>query len=225
MKMAAPSRDIKESEISIYRIKGLYGITPDSTDTEDLIQRARQALDGGMQVLQYRNKIADSALRLLQARALRSLCREFSVTFIVNDDAQLAATVDADGVHLGATDGEVKAARALLGRDKLIGVSCYNQLALAQEAVVAGADYVAFGAFYSSSVKPNAAVATLGLLREARATIKLPIVAIGGIEAASGAALVNAGANALAVISAVFAATDIKQATQELTNLFGKESV
>jgi len=223
--MAALPRDIKESKISIARIKGLYGITPDSTDTEDLIQRARQALVGGMQVLQYRNKIADSALRLLQARALRSLCREFGVTFIVNDDAQLVATVDADGVHLGATDGEVKAARALLGRDKLIGVSCYNQLALSQEAAVAGADYVAFGAFYSSSVKPNAAVATLDLLREARATLKLPIVAIGGIEAANGAALVTAGANALAVISAVFGAADIKQAAQDLTKLFGKESV
>lgn len=225
MKMAVLPRDIKEFEISLSRIKGLYGITPDSTDTEDLLQRTRQALVGGMRVLQYRNKIADSALRLLQARALHSLCREFGATFIVNDDAQLAATVDADGVHLGATDGEVKAASALLGRDKLIGVSCYNQLAVAQEAVAAGADYVAFGAFYSSSVKPNAAVATLDLLREARAKINLPIVAIGGIEAGNGAALVSAGANALAVISAVFGATDIKQAAQDFTKLFGKESV
>ena len=225
MKMAVLPRDIKEFEISLSRIKGLYGITPDSTDTADLIQRTRLALAGGMQVLQYRNKVADSALRLTQARALRSLCGECGVTFIVNDDAQLAATADADGVHLGATDGEVQAARTLLGRDKLIGVSCYNQLAVAQEAVEAGADYVAFGAFYSSSVKPNAAVATLGLLREARATINLPIVAIGGIEAANGATLVDAGADALAVISAVFGAADIKQAAQDLTKLFGKESV
>lgn len=225
MRMAAPPRDIKEFEISLTRIQGLYGITPDSTDTADLIQRTRLALAGGMQVLQYRNKIADSALRLTQARALRSLCREFGVTFIVNDDVQLAAAVDADGVHLGATDGEIASARAQLGHDKLIGVSCYNQLALAQQAVVAGADYVAFGAFYSSSVKPEAAVATLDLLREARAKINLPIVAIGGISAENGKELVQAGADALAVISAVFDAADIQHSAQKLTKLFGKESV
>jgi len=201
-------------------IKGLYALTPDSTDTADLLRRVRLALSGGVQVLQYRNKLADASLRLSQAQAMRALTREFGVTFIVNDDAQLAALVDADGVHLGAMDGEIKTARALLGNNKLIGVSCYNQLSLAHGAVLAGADYVAFGAFYSSTVKPDAAVATLDLLREARAELDVPIVAIGGISADNGALLVQAGADALAVISAVFDAANIQLAAQNLAKLF-----
>ena len=209
------SPSIKQRSVS-----GLYALTPDSSDTEDLLRRARLALTGGVKVLQYRNKIADAALRLSQAQAIRQLTHEFSATFIVNDDAQLAALVDADGVHLGATDGEIKTARALLGVSKLIGVSCYNQLALARSAVKAGADYVAFGAFYASTVKPEAAVATLDLLRDARAELSVPIVAIGGINADNGALLVEAGADALAVISAVFDAQDIQQAAKNLSKLF-----
>ena len=206
--------------ISAPVIKGLYALTPDSTDSADLLHRVRLALSGGVQVLQYRNKLADAGLRLSQAQALRTLTREFGVAFIVNDDAQLAATVDADGVHLGATEGDIKTARALLGNSKLIGVSCYNQLSLARAAVLDGADYVAFGAFYSSSVKPDAAVATLDLLRDARAELGVPIVAIGGISADNGALLVQAGADALAVISAVFDAADIRLAAQNLAKLF-----
>jgi thiamine-phosphate pyrophosphorylase len=201
-------------------IKGIYALTPDSLNTEDLLRRVRLALAGGVQVLQYRNKIADAALCLAQAQALREVTREYGVTFMVNDDAQLAAGVDAEGVHLGATDGEVQAARAVLGHDKLIGVSCYNRLQLARDAVRAGADYVAFGAFYSSTVKPQAAVATLDTLREARKELTVPIVAIGGISADNGAALVEAGADALAVISAVFDAADVQLAAQNLNKLF-----
>ena len=203
-------------------IKGLYALTPDSTDTDDLLRRVRLALAGGVQVLQYRNKTADSALQKKQAQALRDICGEFGVAFIVNDNAQLAKLVDADGVHLGAKDGEIKAVRALLGYDKLIGVSCYNRLELARDAVTAGADYVAFGAFFSSTVKPDAVVSTVDLLRNARSELSIPIVAIGGITAENGAVLVAAGADALAVISAVFDAADIQLATQNLNKLFRK---
>jgi len=201
-------------------IKGLYVLTPDSLHTEALLASVRLACVAGINVLQYRNKIADASLRLVQAQALRDVTTEYGVIFIVNDDAQLAASVKADGVHLGATDGSIEHARALLGKDKLLGVSCYNQLQLARDAVQAGADYVAFGAFYSSSVKPEAAVATLDLLREARAEIHVPIVAIGGIDASNGANLVAAGANALAVISAIFDAMDIQLAVKDLNRLF-----
>ena len=201
-------------------IKGVYVLTPDSLHTEALLASVRLACVAGINVLQYRNKIADAPLRLAQALALCEVTTEFGVTFIVNDDAQLAATVNADGVHVGATDGSVPEARALLGKDKLIGVSCYNQLQLARDAVQAGADYVAFGAFYTSSVKPEAAVATLDLLRVARAEIQVPIVAIGGIDASNGANLVAAGADALAVISAVFDAADIQMAVKNLNRLF-----
>lgn len=201
-------------------IKGLYAITPECGDSEDLQQRARKALQGGAQVLQYRSKAADATLRLAQARALRTLTREFGATYIVNDDAYLAAAVDADGVHLGATDGEIAAARALLGAGKLIGASCYNKFALAQQAVRAGADYVAFGAFYASSVKPEAVVAQPDLLQAARRELQVPVVAIGGITAANGALLVQAGADALAVISSLFEAADIQAAAQDFAKLF-----
>lgn len=201
-------------------VKGLYAITPDYADTADLLRRAGLALAGGARVLQYRNKSATAALRLAQASALRELTREFAVPFIVNDDVHLAAQVDADGVHLGATDNGLIAARAVLGKRKIIGISCYNRLSLARDAVGAGADYVAFGAFYSSSVKPDAAVADVELLRRARAEFAVPLVAIGGIAVQNGASLVNAGADALAVISALFDAADIQAAAQDFSKLF-----
>lgn len=201
-------------------IKGLYAITPDGLDTANLLVLARQALNGGAQVLQYRNKSHDAALRRTQALALRALTQEFGAIFIVNDDAKLAAEVDADGVHLGAADGELGAARSLLGAHKLIGVSCYNQLRLAQDAALRGANYVAFGAFFPSQTKPSAPVASLDLLRQARAELSLPIVAIGGISTHNGAEVLQAGADALAVISALFNAPDVTQAAQHFSQLF-----
>lgn len=203
-------------------IKGLYAITPDLSDTSELLRKVRLVLQGGAQVLQYRNKSADALLRQRQAQALRELTREFSAAFIVNDDAQLAAEIDADGVHLGGGDGSVAAARRLLGVHKLIGASCYNRKAPAQDAVRAGVDYVAFGAFFPSVIKPDAVRAEPELLEWARQELDVPLVAIGGITASNGAALVRAGADALAVISAVFDAEDIQSSAQEFSTLIGK---
>jgi thiamine-phosphate pyrophosphorylase len=203
-------------------IKGLYAITPDSADTPELLRKVRLALQGGARVLQYRNKTAGAVLHLQQARALRQLTGEFAAVFIVNDDAQLAAEVDADGVHLGGEDGSVAAARALLGETKIIGVSCYNRPPLAVQAVQAGADYVAFGAFFPSSVKPEAVQAESELLVWARRELAVPLVAIGGITPGNGAALVQAGADALAVISAVFDAEDVQSSAQKFSTLISK---
>ena len=200
-------------------VSGLYAITPDETDTAELLRKVRLALLGGARVVQYRNKVADVALRLKQAEALRELTREFAVSLIINDDAALAQQVAADGVHLGGADGSVAEARAVLGGSKLIGVSCYNRLALAHEAVSLGADYVAFGSFFASTVKPDAVAATLDLLRQARRELAVPLVAIGGITVHNGAQLLEAGANALAVISAIFAAPDIQRAARQFSNL------
>jgi thiamine-phosphate pyrophosphorylase len=204
-------------------IKGLYAITPDEADTVELLRKVRLALLGGARVLQYRNKAAGAGagavLLLEQATALRELTHEFSVPLIINDDAMLARQVDADGVHLGGEDGSVAAARAVLGSAKLIGVSCYNHMALAHEAVRQGADYVAFGSFFASLVKPGAVAASPDLLRQARREIALPLVAIGGITAHNGAQLLGAGADALAVISAVFGAADIQEAARQFANL------
>ena len=204
-------------------VAGLYAITPDLADTNELLRKVQLALQGGARVLQYRNKIADAALQLQQASALRHLTREFNTTFIVNDDAALAAEVDADGVHLGGEDGSVAAARAVLGESKLIGVSCYNRAPLALAAVQQGADYVAFGAFFPSSVKPEAVKADVSMLREARHEIHLPIVAIGGITQQNGAELIQAGADSLAVISALWDAPDIEASARGFSYLFEKK--
>jgi thiamine-phosphate pyrophosphorylase len=200
----------------------LYAITPDCHDTQDLLRRVRFALEGGASVLQYRNKAADDQLRLVQARALRELAQTFDVPLIINDDVQLAARVEADGVHLGEADASLEAARKVLGKDKMVGVSCYNRLSLAREAAAAGADYVAFGAFFPSSVKPGAVSAGVDLLRQAR-ELAVPVVAIGGISPANGAVLVQAGADALAVISALFDAIDIRATAQEFSKLFSQD--
>ncbi|GAB4117921.1 MAG: thiamine phosphate synthase [Sideroxydans sp.] len=203
-------------------VHGLYAITPDELDTTILLRKTRLALQGGAQILQYRNKTADAGLQTRQAHALRQLTREFNATFIVNDDPRLAAAADADGVHLGGDDGSVPAARALLGEARIIGVSCYNRAPLAFEAVRQGADYVAFGAFFASAVKPGAVQAEVPMLRAARKELSVPIVAIGGIALQNGAMLIEAGADALAVISALWNAPDIEQAAREFSTLFSK---
>ncbi|MDD2721238.1 MAG: thiamine phosphate synthase [Gallionella sp.] len=203
-------------------ISGLYAITPEEHDTAELLREVCLALQGGANVLQYRNKHGDAALRLAQAEALRALTREFAVALIINDNAALAHAVDADGVHLGGEDGSIAAARALLGSGKIIGVSCYNRAELAHQAVLEGADYVAFGAFFASTVKPEARVATVQMLRQARSEIAVPIVAIGGITPDNGDELLQAGADALAVISAVFATDDVAGAAKRFSILFSK---
>ncbi|HUV99212.1 MAG TPA: thiamine phosphate synthase [Gallionella sp.] len=197
----------------------MYAITPDEADTAALLRRARLVLSGGARILQYRNKTAGAVLRLEQAWALRDLTHEFSVPLVINDDVLLAQQVGADGVHLGGEDGSLADARSVLGKDKLIGLSCYNRLELARQAVRQGADYVAFGSFFSSTVKPDAVAASADLLRQARREIALPLVAIGGITAGNGRQLLEAGADALAVISAVFNAGDIRNAAQQFANL------
>ncbi len=213
----AASRPIAKKLIS-----GLYAITPDESDTVELLRKVRLALQGGARMLQYRNKTANAALKLQQSQALRQLTREFNTTYIVNDDTQLAARVDADGVHLGGEDGGVAAARALLGSAKIIGASCYNRAPLAFEAVRQGADYVAFGAFFPSGIKPEAVQADVALLQTVRSELSVPIVAIGGITHHNGATLVEAGADALAVLSALWNAPDIEAAARGFSTLFSR---
>jgi thiamine-phosphate pyrophosphorylase len=187
-------------------LRGLYLITPDETDTTRLLARVGAVLDGAA-LLQYRNKSADAALCRTQAIALAALCREAGVPLIVNDDAALAAECGAAGVHLGEHDGDPGPARARLGVAAIIGVSCYDDLGRAHAAAAAGADYIAFGAFFPSATKPNARRATPALLRDS-AGLQLPRVAIGGITPDNGRGLVEAGADLLAVIAGVFDAPD-----------------
>ncbi|GAA5081931.1 thiamine phosphate synthase [Lysobacter panacisoli] len=187
--------------------QGLYAITPDDTDTARLLARVQVVLEAGAAWLQYRNKAADAALRDAQARELLPLCRRHDVPLIINDDWRLAAAIGADGAHLGEDDGEVAVARASLPAGALLGASCYADLDLARKAAAAGADYIAFGAFFPSPTKPNARRATPQLLRDS-AALGLPRVAIGGITPDNAPALIDAGADLLAVISGVFDAPD-----------------
>lgn len=199
--------------------RGLYAITPDESDTARLLARVEPILAAGAAWLQYRNKAADAALRETQARALQPLCRAHGVPLIVNDDWRLAARIGADGAHLGEDDGELAAARAALGRDALLGASCYDRLELARAAVAAGASYVAFGAFFPSRTKANTRRATTDLLVDA-AALGVPRVAIGGITPDNARPLVRAGADLLAVISSVFDAHDPAAATRDYLSCF-----
>jgi thiamine-phosphate pyrophosphorylase len=202
------------------RISGLYAVTPDLADTDVLLDKVDAALRGGARVVQYRSKGSDAVLQRSQAVAIAGLCRQRRALFIVNDSAELALETDADGVHLGKDDGAVGRARAMLGAGKLIGVSCYNEIGLAHTAVAQGADYVAFGSFFSSSTKPAAVRADMRLLRAAAAEIALPIVAIGGIDVDNAAELIAAGADAIAVIGALFEVPDVEAQARLFVDLF-----
>jgi thiamine-phosphate pyrophosphorylase len=186
--------------------RGLYLITPDEHDTARLRARVQPVLAGAA-LLQYRNKAADAALRRAQLAMLLPLCRVAGVPLLVNDDWRLAAELGADGAHLGEDDGALAEARATLGPDAILGVSCYDDIARAGIAAMAGADYLAFGAFFPSPTKPGARRATPRLLRDA-ARFGLPRVAIGGITPDNARTLVTAGADMIAVISAIFDAPD-----------------
>lgn len=188
-------------------MRGLYLITPDEPDTPRLLARIEPLLAAGIALLQYRNKPAPASLQREQLAALLPICRRHAVPLVVNDDARLAADIGADGVHLGADDGEIAAARTLLGAGAIIGVSCYDDLGRAGHAAAAGADYLAFGAFHPSPTKPHARRAGPGLLRDA-AAFGLPRVAIGGITPDNAGPIVAAGADMVAVISGVFDAPD-----------------
>lgn len=201
-------------------IKGLYAVTPDIADTALLLRKVEAALAGGARQLQYRNKAADAALRLAQAGALRDLCRRYAATLVINDHVELAAATAAGGVHVGREDSAVAKARAELGPDKIIGVSCYDDFTRAATAVAEGADYVAFGSFFASLTKPGATRVPLALLGQARRRFGVPLVAIGGINLENAGAVIAAGADAVAVISALFDADDIAAAAREFCNLF-----
>jgi len=203
-------------------IAGLYALTPDLSDTGALTECVGAALAGGAQAIQYRNKTAAPELRLRQARALRALCAGRGATFIINDDIDLARAVDADGVHLGRDDEAIAAARGRLRATALIGASCYDSLERAEAAVAAGADYIAFGSFFPSSTKPQAVRAELSLLSAAKARWSVPVVAIGGISVDNAGVLVDAGADAVAVISALFGAADVAAAARSFVALFDR---
>jgi thiamine-phosphate pyrophosphorylase len=190
------------------RISGLYAITPEQPDTARLLGQVKLVLEGGANLLQYRSKNDDVALLHEQASELLTLCRSYHVPLIVNDNLRLADLIGADGVHLGREDASLREARIVLGNKRIVGVSCYGDLELARQAEQDGADYVAFGSCFSSSIKPDAPRVSLEVIQAARLALQVPIVAIGGITADNLSSLLRSGVDAVAIISALFDAAD-----------------
>jgi thiamine-phosphate pyrophosphorylase len=207
-------------------LTGLYAITPDALLREPprLYDAVAAALRGGAALIQYRDKRRDAEARRTIAGVLLALCRTAGARLIINDDVALAAAVGADGVHLGAGDGSIAAARAMLGPRALIGATCGNSLARAQAAIDAGADHIAFGRFFASVTKPDAPPAELATLRAARQAFAVPICAIGGVTPANLGALVDAGADLLAAIDGVFGARDVEAAARAYVAAIGRQA-
>jgi thiamine-phosphate pyrophosphorylase len=203
-------------------VTGLYAITPDLADSAALLRQVEAALEGGARALQYRNKVADAALRLEQARGLARLCRSHHVPLIINDHLDLALEVDAEGLHIGAEDGSIDEARRRLGAERILGVTCYRRIENALEAARIGADYVAFGGFFASPVKGGSGGAPMSILGEAKRRTGLPVVAIGGITVDNAPQLIAAGADSVAVITALFGAPDVEAAARQFSGLFGR---
>lgn len=201
-------------------MRGLYLVTPNWDDTDKLLASTDAALAAGAALVQYRHKDASAALRQEQAAALLALCRRHGRPLVINDHLDLCQALDADGVHLGHTDQDIAQARALLGKDKIVGASCYGELALARSARDAGASYLAFGGFYPSPVKKYTFVTPPEMLDQARAEFTLPIVVIGGMTPANAAPLVARGVDMVAAITSVYGARDPGAAARAFGALF-----
>ena len=205
------------------RLAGLYAITDEKLIAEDrFAQIIESALQGGTNIIQYRDKSGDHKKRVRQASLLRSLCERYRAICIINDDLELAREVNAHGVHLGRDDSSLTAARQALGPDAIIGVSCYNDLALALAAEKNSADYVAFGAFFSSPTKPHAVNARLEIIALAKQQLTIPVCTIGGITGSNIERVIQQGADMAAVISSLFSADDIELQARSLSQHFNK---
>lgn len=199
---------------------GLYAIADTGIIKTGLAEAAQAVIEGGCRVLQYRDKTTDTSKRRQQAGALSELCHQHNCLFIINDDIALCLESDADGVHIGRNDHTLTQARNRLGTQKLIGVSCYNSLPRAIAACDNGADYIAFGSFFKSTIKPDAVKAELDLIQTLKKKYSIPVIAIGGITLDNANTLIDQGVDMVAVISALFSGTDIKKKAIQFSQLF-----
>lgn len=180
-------------------------------------------MSAGIAALQYRNKQANHKEKLAEASLLQQLCKDYEVPFIINDDIDLAIELGAAGVHLGRDDGDCAEARRRVGMEMLIGISCYDDLGCADQAVQGGADYIAFGAMFPTTSKLNTASAGTGLILQAKQRYTIPIVAIGGITPENCGPIITAGADLLAVISSVYLANDPYQVLESFNQLMARQ--
>ena len=203
-----------------HTLSGLYVITDDKLSGAHLLEHVQQAIEGGASLVQYRNKTKQTAIKEMTARSLLELCRDHRVPLLINDDVELAATIGADGVHLGQTDTRLSEARQRLGASAIIGITCHASLQLATQAQQQGASYVAFGRFFSSQTKPDASSAKIDLLSYAKQQLTIPVCAIGGITLDNASTLIDAGADLLAVIHGVFGQDSVHDAAQSYAKLW-----
>ena len=208
----------KDEMLKLMVDTGLYLVTEDDVTAEQRLKAVAEALAGGARVVQLRDKHTPKRLLLGEARAMRSLCRDWGALFIVNDDVALAWAADADGVHVGQEDLPAEEARRLLGDAKLIGLST-SAVEEAVEAARLGVDYIGVGAIYATPTKLKAKQRGLELLRATRAAVDIPLVAIGGIDATNAAEVFAAGADAVAVVRAVFAQPKPGDAARKLLDI------
>lgn len=202
-------------------LRGVYAITDENLLAGPaLFSAVEEALGAGLALLQYRNKNADWQSKCAEARQLLQLCGHYNTPLLINDDVELCLEVGAAGVHLGQADTKLVEARQRLGEQAIIGITCHSDLSLALRAQANGADYVAFGRFFPSHTKPNAPPASIQVIKQAKAQLNIPIVAIGGVNAENGQALVTAGADMLAVIHTLFASPDVEAEAKALNALF-----
>lgn len=201
-------------------MKGLYLVTPDWDDTDRLLKVTEAALQAGVALLQYRHKTSTDVLRLTQATALQTLCRQYKVPFIINDHLALCEQIDADGVHVGGTDATVAAVRSVMGPDKIVGASCYGDWQRALDAAAAGASYVAFGGFYPSRVKKYEVSTPVDIISRAKASLSLPVCVIGGMTPENAATLVAEGADMVAAISSIYQHAHPQSAAASFVRLF-----
>lgn len=202
-------------------MNNLYAITDSQLLPGDkLFSAVAAALTGGCQRVQYRDKTTDHNRRLFEAKKILALCNQYQAQLFINDDVSLAQEIGAHGVHLGQGDSNPIAARLILGSRAIIGVTCHDSLALAQQAITDSANYIAFGRFFPSSTKPDARPAPVSLIGDARQQFRnTPIVVIGGITLDNGKQLLDAGADMLAVCHSLFAADDITAQAQKFIQL------
>ncbi len=209
------------SRKSSQTLKGLYAITDERLISEqDFDKKVEQALLGGANIIQYRDKSNDTKKRQQQALSLRQLCEKYNALCLINDDIQLAKKVNAHGVHLGKNDASLFTARNILGEEAVIGVSCYNDLSLALSAEKNGADYVAFGAIFSSVTKPDAIIAGINIIAEAKRHLSIPICSIGGITEKNIKQVIQSGSDMTALIRYLFSQKDTKQTAYKLSQYF-----
>jgi thiamine-phosphate pyrophosphorylase len=188
------------------KISGIYAITPNKALDLKLVEQAIEQHQ--INTLQYRHKTTDALIKLNEAKQLQQLCLRHNTLFIINDDINLAEKINADGVHLGKNDSSIQYARQRLGGNAIIGMSCYDDINLAKQAQDQGVNYVAFGALFPSSTKPNAINCSLDTITQAKQVLNIPIVGIGGVNFKNQQQAFDAGCDAVAMINALFQSTD-----------------